>query len=169
MKPGQLLAVTVAIPLRGPNVFRNQCRRVADVAGPVFLRSLIGGSFRVSLSAHALPALRRSRLGLGLGLRDVRVVRPSRGPRASRACPGHPRSRAAQVVRAPGIFPPSRGPAPIPSLLGRNPDPTSRTRQGSQRFLVGCSQNSGTASPKLRAPVPALLRPWSCLILNPNA
>lgn len=126
-RPERLLVVTKSgsgIPTRsGTNVGGS---RTSTDRFPGDTQSLV--PFGLPVSAHALPALRRSRLGLGLGLRDVRVVRPSRGPRASRACPGHPRSRAAQVVRAPGILPPSRGPAPIPSLLGRNPDPTSRTR-----------------------------------------
>lgn len=88
--------------------------------------------------------LRRSRLRLRVGLRDVRVVRPSRGPRATRACPRHPRSRASQVVRALGISPPSsRDPAPMPSLLYRKPDHTLRTR-------VRVLRDSGRVLPKLR-------------------
>lgn len=116
---------------------RNQCNRVEDIAGLIFLRGLVAGSFRVSCkracAACAPPLPPRARLGL----RDVRVVRPSRGPRASWACPGHPRSRASQVVRALGTFLPPRGPAPIPSLLGRNPDPTSRTHVRVLREILG--------------------------------
>lgn len=120
-----------------------------------------GGSRQRACAA----APRRSRLRLGL--RDVRVVRPSRGPRASGAGPGHPRSRAAQVVSAPGIFPHRAAPRRSPSLLGRNPDPTPRACARVSESPAWVPQNSGAASPTLRAPLPALPRPRDCLPRNP--
>lgn len=117
--------------------------------------------FGFPVSAHALPALRCSRLGLRLGLRDVRVVRPSRGPRASRACPGHPRSRAAQVVRAPGIFPHRPAPRRSPAFSAetridlnvqiRNPRLSNPTI--SSKKVVNISVLFKTESLLLRCPV----------------
>lgn len=147
-------------PRRG--AARNQRARAAGVAGRVFWRGLVAArSFRISRQRACAAALRRSRLRLGLGLRDVRVVRPSRGPGASGACPGHPRSRAAQVVSAPGILPHRAAPRRSPSLLGRNPDPTPRAGVRFSEILPGSPQNSGlTHTPGSSARTP---RPWDCL------
>lgn len=124
-------------------------------------RRFLSGLF---VSAHALPALRCSRLGRGLW--DVRVVRPSRGPRASRACSGHPRSRAAQVVGAPGIFPHRAAPRRPPAVSAETRILPGELASGFSEIL-GSYQNSGTALPKLWAPVPALPRSCYCLPLNP--
>lgn len=94
-------------------------------------------------SARMRRLLCRSRVGLGVGLRDVRVVRPSRGPRASRACPGHPRSRASQVVRAPGVFP--HRAAPRGSLAF-----SAETRILPRELASGFSEISGRVLPELR-------------------
>lgn len=70
-------------------------------------------------------------------------MRPSRGPRASRACPGHSRSRAAQVVRAPGIFP-SR------AVPRRSPAFSAETRILPRELASGFSEIPGPVFPELR-------------------
>lgn len=99
--------------------------------------------------------LRRSRLRLRVGLRDVRVVRPSRGPRATRACPRHPRSRASQVVRASGNPPPS---------IAR-PRADTQPSLHTLRTRVRVLRDSGRVLPELRdrltknSGLPLVLRP----------
>lgn len=70
-------------------------------------------------------------------------MRPSRGPRASRACPGHSRSRAAQVVRAPGIFPSHAVPR-------RSPAFSAETRILPRELASGFSEIPGPVFPELR-------------------
>lgn len=70
-------------------------------------------------------------------------MRPSRGPRASRACPGHPRSRAAQVVRAPGIFPHRAAPR-------RSPAFSAETQVLPRELASGFSEIPGWVFPELR-------------------
>ena len=117
--------------------------RVADVAGPVFLRSLVAGSFQGSRQracatcASPLPPRARARAP---GCPRCATLP---GPQGLPGLPRPPTVPRRSGSQSPWHLPPPRGPAPIPSLLGRNPDPTSRTRrQGSQRFLVRSSQNS---------------------------
>ena len=70
-------------------------------------------------------------------------MRPSRGPWASRACPGHSRSRAAQVVRAPGILP-SR------AVPRRSPAFSVETRILPRELASGFSEIPGPVFPELR-------------------
>lgn len=128
MRVGPLPAVTGAVSLWDADSGRNQCVRVTDVAGLVYLRGLAAGSFRVfhqrACAACAPPLPPRA---------------PARAPGCPRCAtlPGPqglqalPRSRTVprrSGSQSPWHLPPPRDPARIPSLLGRNPYPTSRTR-----------------------------------------
>ena len=127
---GRLPAVTDAASNWDADSKRNQCVRVTNSAGLVFLRSLFAGSFRVSSQractpcAPPLPPQARSRAPGCLRCATLP------GPQGLPVLP-----RSLTVPRRSGSQSPwhlslPRGPAPTPSFLGRNPDPTSRARVG---------------------------------------
>lgn len=171
LRAGRLLAVTVAVLLRGSRLRSGtNIMRVADVAGLVFLRSLVAGSFQGSRQracatcASPLPPRARARAP---GCPRCATLP---GPQGLPGLPRPPTVPRRSGSQSPWHLPPPRGPAPIPSLLGRNPDPTSRTRVRVLRdSWSGLPRTQGAAAPKLWAPVPALLRSRSCLPLTRSA
>ena len=165
LRVGRLPAAMGAAPFWDADLSRNQCVRVTDVVGLVFLRGLVAGSFRVSRQRACAPCA--PPLPLRARARAPGCPRCATLP-GPQGLPGLPRSPT--VPRRSGSQSPwnlslPRGPAPITSLLGRNPDPTSRTRvrvlrdsrsglprtQGlpHQNSGLHCphSQDLGTASP----------------------